>query len=189
MKHKEKILELRSQGLSYEEIKNRLGCSKGTIAYHCGNHQKEKNKDRYKQFCKLSHPFKKKIEHYCCDIEYNIITNKTIRIIRHKIYRFLRDESMKKTYNKPSFTEQDVINKFGEKPKCYLTGKEIDIYDTKTYQFDHIIPRSRGGDNSLENLGICTRDANQAKRDMLKEEFIELCKSVLENNGYKVNKK
>ena len=52
MKHKEKILELRSQGLSYEEIKNRLGCSKGTIAYHCGNHQKEKNKDRYKQFCK-----------------------------------------------------------------------------------------------------------------------------------------
>ena len=32
---KEKIIELRSQGLSYNEISKLLNCSKGTISYHC----------------------------------------------------------------------------------------------------------------------------------------------------------
>ena len=32
---KEKILKLREEGKSYNEIKKILGCSKGTISYHC----------------------------------------------------------------------------------------------------------------------------------------------------------
>jgi NAD-dependent dihydropyrimidine dehydrogenase PreA subunit len=43
MSHKEKILKLRSQGLSYRQIEKELGCSKGTIAYHLGDNQKQKN--------------------------------------------------------------------------------------------------------------------------------------------------
>jgi len=46
MKHKEKIIELKSQGKSYREIQKILGCSKGTIAYHLGNGQKEKTRNR-----------------------------------------------------------------------------------------------------------------------------------------------
>ena len=46
MKHKEKIIELRSQGKTYLEIQNILGCSKSTIAYHVGSGQKQKTKDR-----------------------------------------------------------------------------------------------------------------------------------------------
>jgi DNA invertase Pin-like site-specific DNA recombinase len=34
---KENILKLRKEGKSYNEIKEILGCSKGTIAYHCSN--------------------------------------------------------------------------------------------------------------------------------------------------------
>lgn len=32
---KENILRLRNQGLTYNEIKSELGCSKGLISYHC----------------------------------------------------------------------------------------------------------------------------------------------------------
>jgi Zn finger protein HypA/HybF involved in hydrogenase expression len=34
---KEKILKLRRDGKTYNEIKKELGCSKGTISYHCKN--------------------------------------------------------------------------------------------------------------------------------------------------------
>jgi len=38
----EDILKLRAEGKSYNEIKNELGCSKGTISYYLGEDQKEK---------------------------------------------------------------------------------------------------------------------------------------------------
>ena len=40
---KDQILKLRDEGKSYREIKRILGCSSSTIAYHCGEGQKEKN--------------------------------------------------------------------------------------------------------------------------------------------------
>ncbi len=46
MKHKENILKLRAEGKSYSEIQKALGCSKGTIAYHLGDGQKEKTHKR-----------------------------------------------------------------------------------------------------------------------------------------------
>jgi len=43
---KNKILFLYKKGLSYREIQKKLGCSKGTISYHCGVGQKEKTRKR-----------------------------------------------------------------------------------------------------------------------------------------------
>ena len=49
---KEKIIELRKNGLNYNEISNKLKCSKSTVSYHCSKipTQKEfsisKNKNR-----------------------------------------------------------------------------------------------------------------------------------------------
>lgn len=80
-----------------------------------------------------------------------------------------------------NFTSQDVIDKFGEAPVCYLTGQPIDISKPRTYQFDHIIPRSRGGTNDLDNLGICTRMANLAKSSMTLDEFTNFCSLVIKN--------
>lgn len=39
---KEQILKLRSEGKSYRDIEQLIGCSKGTIAFHCGTGQKLK---------------------------------------------------------------------------------------------------------------------------------------------------
>lgn len=44
---KDKILKLRSEGKTYNEIKKQLGCSKSTIAYHCGEGCKKKSAIRH----------------------------------------------------------------------------------------------------------------------------------------------
>lgn len=59
---KNNILELKSQGLSYRQIQEKLGCSKGTIAYHLGTGQKDKtlkrNRDRRNHISKWLHEYK-----------------------------------------------------------------------------------------------------------------------------------
>jgi CRISPR/Cas system Type II protein with McrA/HNH and RuvC-like nuclease domain len=73
--------------------------------------------------------------------------------------------------------------------KCYLSGRHIDVNDINTYEFDHIYPRTLGGSNTFDNLGITRPEANRAKNDLTVDEFIELCKDVLINFGYDVIKK
>ena len=46
---KESILQLRSEGKSYNEIVAILGCSKGTVAYWLGENQKNKYKESSKK--------------------------------------------------------------------------------------------------------------------------------------------
>lgn len=49
-RHKEDILRLRSEGKTYRQIQEILGCSRGTISHHLGVGQKEKtSKRRIKQ--------------------------------------------------------------------------------------------------------------------------------------------
>lgn len=76
----------------------------------------------------------------------------------------------------------------GTKVKCYLTGTPIDL-EKDDYCFDHIIPVSKGGTNELSNLGVTIPSANYAKNNLSLEEFFDLCKLVLEYNGYQVIKK
>lgn len=174
------ILALHKKGYSYKKIQEQLGCSKGTISYHLGKGQKEKTKQRKLQ----SHPYVKKTNKFFrTDRNLNLVKNGNSgwqEKIWHKVRDFCEGNM--------TFTYHDVIKKFGEKPQCYLTGQIIDIKDTSSYHFDHKIPKAKGGDNSLDNLGICTRNANQAKHDQTIEEFQELCKQVLKHAGYKITK-
>ena len=56
------------------------------------------------------------------------------------------------------------------------------------YQLDHIIPSSRGGDNSFKNLGITHKIVNYMKGNLTPEELIEWCIKILKHNGYNVTK-
>lgn len=179
---KEQILQLRAEGKSYRQIQAILGCSRGTISYHCGSGQKDKKRNRQRRNRSQEHPFTRKVENFICNVDRgrgrDVGNTKWRQLIYQKILMFC---SKTKKVEYMSFTVEDVLNKFGENPKCYLTGDPVDIYQPRTYHFDHKIPRTRGGDSTIDNLGICTKEANMAKHDMTPEEFYELCQKVVDN--------
>ena len=189
MKVKDKILALREQGYSYGDIQKKLKCSKGTISYHCGEGQKNKTLERKRLSRSGCHPLKNKLERFLYRTE--PLTkklqknNRTLnKILSKKIQGFSR--RYKQEYNGMSFTVEDLLNKIGDDPVCALTGRPIDLLKSRTYQLDHIIPKSKGGDNSLENCQLACRDANQAKHDLTLNDFISLCREVVD---YHDNKK
>lgn len=168
---KEQILKLRNEGKTYNEIVDIVGCSKGTVSYHCGKGQKEKTINRTRKYRKGKRA---------------IFLHKADRFLRAKIRNYKLNKKTNTT--KSRFNYESAYNKMVSSPYCYLTGQKLDLEDSSSYELDHKIPRSRGGSNSLKNMGVSSKLANQAKRDLTPEEFIELCIKVCEYNGFKIIK-
>ena len=178
---KEKIIELKNQGKSYNQIQKILNCSKGTISYHLGDNQKEKTRKRTE----------KRRE--------NILLNKVDRF-KHTYYKKIRvsstafqkrDDNFKNGYNKDfekTFKWEDVLEKFGINTFCYLSGEKINLIEDLNYNLDHIFPKSKGGSNGFDNLGILHETVNQMKGNLLNEELIEWCIKILKFNGYNITK-
>jgi CRISPR/Cas system Type II protein with McrA/HNH and RuvC-like nuclease domain len=174
---KEKILKLRLDGKSYSEIKNILGCSKSTISYYCGDGQKEKNYNRTKKNRSENHLITRVDRWNGSKFKYAV-----------GAFRKGGMESLTKD-NKEHFNYKDVIKKFGMNTICYLTGEKINLLKDKHYNFDHIIPVSRGGNNLIDNLGILHEIVNRMKFNLTNEEFIGWCIKILRHNGYKIKGK
>ena len=175
---KHKILELSKNGVNFYQISKILHCSIGTVSYHLIPGNKEKAKFRQIKYREQS-PIHLKIETF--NKPNDIIIFKIRRLIKSKIRTFDKKEDM-------LFNEQDLLAKIGDNPICYLTGTPINLLDSKSYQLDHIIPKSKGGDNSLENCGLAISEANRSKCDLLIEEYLILCEKVLIYNGYVVQR-
>lgn len=179
---KEKILKLREEGKSYNEIVEILDCSKSTVSYHCGKGQKEKTMKRQRRRRKNS--LIQKVDNFRQ-------RSKSTKGFVESVRKFnKRDNSITHNVNKEldsNFNYKDVINKFGEKTNCYLTGEPIDLCED-IYELDHIIPVSKGGSNRLSNLGITKKEVNKMKGGLTVDELLKLSKKILEYNGYKVTK-
>lgn len=178
--HKEEILRLREQGLTYRQIAKKLGCSKGTISYHCGLDD-EGRKELCKRVNKSRSVLAKKVDGFKARC-----TRKNYSVFRNKIKGFKTKKPSRKSQShwrinniSSNFTAKDVINKIGEKPRCYLTGREIDLNNSTEYCLDHIVPTILGGTNDLSNLGICCSEANTAKGGLSLEDFYSLCEEIL----------
>lgn len=179
---KEQILKLRSQGKTYLEIEKELGVRRSTISYHCGEGQKQKSFERSKKLRQenAKHIIGRKIDRY---VQRKVIDFKYGGLKGSGKRRRERDVEL-------AFDHKKAFDIISNTKKCYLSGRDIDIIDSRSYHLDHIIPLSReGGTSELTNMGIACREANLAKSDMLVEEFVELCKDVLVNFGYEVIKK
>ncbi len=180
MKHRDKIIELFNQGKSRTEICEILNCGKSLVCYHLTDGQKSRNYEKVKQ--RRTNPLIVKMETFKNTKSSSPkIPNKNIkRAIYEKIYKFINVEHSMTT-EVISFTYEELLNKIGPEPKCYLTGQSIDLNKPSTYSLDHKMPKSRGGANSLDNLGLCTKQANMAKCDLTVEEFKLLCQTVVNN--------
>ena len=181
------ILTLKAEGKTHSEISKLLDCNINTVSYYCSPNRKAQIRNQTRKRRK-KHPYIYKIDTFIVKSKslntFSYSNYKSKEALYSKTIKFLK---RKKTAMTKHFTYQDVIDKFGENPKCYLTGEPINIWDTKSYHFDHIIPPSKGGTNTLDNLGICTKDANRCKSDLTPDELIIFCKKVLMNKGFSIN--
>lgn len=181
MKIKNQILQLRDLGYSYREIEQKLNCSKGTISYHCGIDQKQKTTNRRKSNRLNQHPLIKKIENFHLTTitpKKKLANQYTLnKILKIKIEKFSMDQPG--VYNNMNFTIKELLQKIGDNPVCTLTGKPIDLMNSKSYQLDHIIARSKGGSNDLDNCQLLSKEVNMAKQDLSVEDFIQLCRDVV----------
>lgn len=185
------ILQLREQGLSYNEIVNKLKCSKSTVSYWCSDKTKEtvkKKKEREKEERPGIFKLQKAIDFFKTREKNN--TSQTMCLDWRKRIRNCTAHFSKRNeiMIKNNYTYKDVIEHLGGlQTKCYLTGVPINI-ETDKYSLDHIVPVNKGGTNELDNLGITIPEANSSKTNLTVEEYIDLCKKVLENFGYTINK-
>jgi 5-methylcytosine-specific restriction endonuclease McrA len=71
---------------------------------------------------------------------------------------------------------------YNQRGRCALTGRKMD----RSAQLDHILPKVRGGNDSVENLQWVCEAANIAKRHMTEEEFTALCADVMSWIGRRI---
>ena len=62
--------------------------------------------------------------------------------------------------------------------RCALTGR---LLTPDTASLDHIVPVRCGGEHCAENPQVLHRDVNRAKTTMTNDEFIQLCREVVEH--------
>lgn len=86
------------------------------------------------------------------------------------------------------FTFNELLASLPVVPTCYLTGRRLNLNNPKDFSFDHKLPVSRGGQNSITNLGLASAEANAAKNSLLLNEFLVLCIRVLKHHGYGISK-
>lgn len=182
---KERILQLRAEGKSYNQIVSELGCSKSTVAYHCGDGQKKKTRTRTQKY-RTQNPLMGKVDNFKSN-------PKGKRNLVERVRKFQkRDNNVTGLVNSEmsaTFHWRDVIDKFGLETECYLTGEKLHLFkDSEKYNLDHINPASRTGDNSLDNMGIAHTVANYMKGDLTPEELFGWCIKILEHNGYTITK-
>ncbi len=65
--------------------------------------------------------------------------------------------------------------------RCPYTGEQLELGVNDSV--DHIIPKARGGPNTIENYQWVTRMANAAKDAMTHEEFIAFCANVAKRHA------
>lgn len=115
--------------------------------------------------------------------------NKVDGIIEEKLNKYQRGHKSNRIDNIVPIDKKAAKDKIKNTKSCYLTGRPLNLNDRSSWSLDHKNPRSRGGTNSIHNMGVASTIANQSKMTMNVKEYLDLCQEVLRHHGYVVYKK
>lgn len=87
------------------------------------------------------------------------------------------ENAVEQIYNDNQF---NAVYKFWQKHK----NENNTFYDWAKPSIDHIVPKSKGGDNKISNLQILTVFENLSKRDLTQVEWIEFKKNTNTQSNY-----
>lgn len=186
-------------GYSYKHIRNLCviefgkAPSKGTLAYHYGEGQKQKTANRRKQL--RSTDFGKFLNKVSSFKNKKSKSNYSPSLVMSPLDRFRNKVKNFKRKGKKNGWKMDVQNNYDTRDvidrlwpngisacgnkfpfiKCYLTGELVNVTDTDTH-LDHIDP-TKG--NELDNIGVTQKYANQMKSDMSVDELVQMCKKII----------
>lgn len=112
----------------------------------------------------------------------------TIKIenLRKQIWKRVKKMANAKTTTDKAGLATALLEKFTKEPFCYISGEKIDLTELHTWQIDHITPISKGGLNTIENLGLVSKMSNRFKHSLTLEELEILSRKFLEKRGFKV---
>ena len=182
------IIALRKKGLSFNQIAKQLKCSKSTVSYALRKKTRQKSKEKNAEYPNHLKKLNSKIYSFTnpkistqtkAAWYINNSPRQNTKAISDKANRFQRSMT---------FNYKDVHEKYGDHFPCALTGRPLEFNEPQTYEYDHILPTSRGGDNSIDNLQLLCPEANKAKGMMTDDEFKDLCREVIIHAGYKIYK-
>lgn len=126
-----------------------------------------------------------------CYSEYSLNyykTNRAVRLEQMKAYDKNNPEgqrrstrkfkSLKRGVHYEDWTEQEVLNTYGS--DCYICNKTIDFNAPRvgkgsdnSFWPDHVIPISRGGEDTIRNVRPCHRKCNEHKGKKTYDEYIK----------------
>lgn len=153
MPYKDSILKLRKEGLTYDEISNKLGCAKSTVSFHCkkfnlGVEKKEFDED-----------FIKKVNSFYQN-NTSQITMKKFSVSKNFIKKFCNKTKIKKTKEERRKSSSNAVIKRRRKVKemsiDYKGGKCLTCGYNKhqsALEFHHIDPKEK--DFSIGSNGYC----------------------------------
>ena len=182
------IISLRKKGLTYNQIANKLKCSKSTVSYALNSKTRRDALKRQQDTPLHIKQIRNKIYKF---LNSTIIDKPKKAWYIHKTPRQIKKAISDKAarFQRPmTFNYKDVYKLLGDNFNCALTGRPLQFNNPDTYEYDHIMPTSRGGDNSINNLQIVCPEANRAKQNLTDQEFLDLCKEVVIHAGFRIYK-
>jgi len=97
--------------------------------------------------------------------------------LKHPLLK-LTEYANRRYKNKQMITPRDLFN-IAKKQKlvCPLSGRKL---TTENISIDHIVPQSKGGTNTVDNIRLTDKVVNISKNALNDLDFIKMCKEVAE---------